>query len=148
MQFERMTKEDIQNLSGFLLAPGPCSFVIKKAEEVLGKTSGKPQMQIDMDVTDINGKTTSVRDFIFYSEAAKWKLVSFCKGIGIEDKLMEGSIETRDVINRKGQLIIQHEEYNGEKKNRVNRYLPYLDKAMEQAKKAEEAPFHDDDLPF
>lgn len=140
-----MTREDIQNLSGFLLAQGPCSFVIKKAEECFSK-SGNPQMKIEMDVTDIDGKVASVYDYIFYSDAAKWKLVSFCKAIDIEDKLLEGSIETYDVLNKRGQLVIVHEEYNGEKKNRVKSYLPFLEKAMEQIKKSTDLV--DDDLPF
>lgn len=145
MQFNRMTREDIQNLSGFLLTQGTCSFVIKKAEECFSK-SGNPQMKIEMDVTDVDGKVASVFDYIFYSDAAKWKLVSFCKAIDIEDKLLEGSIETYDVLNKRGQLVIVHEEYNGEKKNRVKNYLPYLDKAMEQVKKSTDLV--DDDLPF
>ena len=147
MQFQRMTKEDILNLSGFQLQPGTCSFVIKKAEEVVSKSSGNLQMQIEMDVTDVNGKVGAVTDFIFYSEKAQWKMVSFCKAINGEDFLLEGSLEAKDLINKRGQLIIHHEEYKGEKRNKVQRYLPYLDQAMEQAKQSE-APFPDEDLPF
>lgn len=151
MQFERMTKEDIKRLSdsGFLLKPGTCSFVISKAEECKSK-SGNPQMKIEIDCTDVEGKVSTVFDYIFYSEAAKWKIVSFCKAINLEDKLMEGAIEPRDLVNRKGQVVIVHEEYNGDKKNKVQRYLPFMDKAMEEANKAEAVAkeFFNDEIPF
>ncbi len=145
MQFERMTKEDIMNLSGFLLVQGACSFVIKKAEECFSK-AGKQQMKIEMDVTDVDGKVASVYDYIFYSPAARWKIVSFCKAIDMESKLEEGSIEPYDLLNKRGQLVIMHEEYNGEKKNRVKNYLPHLEKALEQATKTD--GFENSDLPF
>jgi hypothetical protein len=150
MQFERMTQDDIKRLSdaGFLLKPGTCSFVIKKAEECKSK-SGNPQMKLEIDATDIEGKTASVFDYIFYSEAAKWKIVSFCKAIGLEDRLLEGSIEPRDLINRKGQFVIAHEEYNGEKKNRVLRYLPLMEKALQQsAEQIAKEFFPDEEIPF
>jgi len=145
MQFQRMTKEDIQNLSGFLLEQGTCSFVIKKAKETQSK-SGNPQIEVELEVTDINNKIASVIDYIFYSDAAKWKLVSFCKALDMEDKLLEGMLEVRDIINKKGQVIIKHEEYNGEKKNKVFRYLPYLDLAMKQIQNSKD--LLDDEIPF
>ncbi len=149
MQFNRMTKEDIQNLSGFLLEQGTCSFVIKKAKEVRSK-SGNPMIEIEMDVTDINNKVAAVFDYIFYSDAAKWKLVTFCKAVDMEEKLLEGMLEPRDLINKKGQLIVKHEEYNGDKKNKVNRYLPHLDLAMQQVEKEKIVKdfFPDEQIPF
>ena len=152
MQFERMTQEDIKRLSdaGFLLKPGTCSFVIKKAEECKSK-SGNPQMKVDLEATDVEGKIATIFDYIFYSEAAKWKIVSFCKAINLEDKLTEGSIEPRDLVNRKGQVVIVHEEYNGDKKNKVQRYLPYMDQAMlleATANKAAKEFFPDEEIPF
>ena len=147
MQFQRMTKEDIENLSGVQLKPGTCSFVIKKAEEVISKSSGNLQMQVEMEVTDSDGKMGPVTDFIFYSEKAQWKMVSFCKAINGEEFLLEGNLEAKDLINKRGQLVIIHEEYKGEKRNKVQRYLPFLDKVMEQVAKSEE-PFFDDTLPF
>lgn len=150
MQFNRMTKEDINNLAGFLLEQGTCSFVIKNAEEVFAKSSGDLQMKVELEVTDINDKTAKITDYIFYSQKALWKIVSFCKSIDLEDKLLEGSLEPRDVINKKGQLIVKHEEYQGEKKNKILRYLPYLDMATQQASTSEKPFVTDDenDLPF
>lgn len=149
MQFERMTKEDIERLSeaGFLLKPGTCSFVIRKAEECRSK-SGNPQMKLEIDGTDTEGKTASLFDYIFYSEAAKWKIVSFCKAIGLEEKLEEGNLEPRDLIGKKGQFIVSHEEFNGQKKNRVLRYLPLMEMALKQSAEQVAKEFFNDEIPF
>jgi hypothetical protein len=124
MQFSAFSDDDIQELTmgQFLLKEGWGEFKIKTAKEVRSK-AGNPQMEIEMEVVDENGKKGVIYDYVFYSEAAKWKIVAFCNAIGTLEKLKTGMLLPSDIIGKTGNLMIIHEEWKGEKKNKVQRYL-------------------------
>jgi hypothetical protein len=152
MQFPDLTKDDIAEGQGgsVLLAEGEAQFRVEEAEET-HSSSGNPMMKLVLKVRDTSGKTAIVYDFLVYTENSKFKIVNFCLGAKLLDALDKKSLRPADAIGAKGNLIIKHEVYQGEKRNKVAKYIVDKDvaeksKTIDFSGKAAD-PF-DDEVPF
>lgn len=154
MKFNPMTIDEIKQLTNpnFLLREGIGRFEVTAAEEVTSKKSGNPMIKLELSVEDQDGKIGKIFDYIFYSDKAKWKLVSFCVAASMEARLEAGTLTALHCNLKTGYLLIVHEKDDkGEKRNKVKRYLMPEDAQRiikEYNVPAQNKDFPDDDLPF
>lgn len=128
MRFAPISENEIMEFTSgnFLLTPGDCRFIINNAELVKSK-SGNEMIKLELNVCDRNDRKSIVFDYLLNTESAKWKLIMFAKCVKVEHQLLQGILKPDALIGKKASLVIKHEEYNGEKQNRVARYIVPVD---------------------
>lgn len=89
----------------------------------MSKNTGRNQIKFLVLCTDEDGKKAKVFDYMFFHEAAFFKLVGFCKAAGLEQALKEKKLEDFQCLGKKGKCIGFHEEYKGEMSNKIKKYI-------------------------
>lgn len=110
MQFKAMSDRDIESAKqpSFLLKKGLCDFKVINATEKVSSNQN-PMMEIEIEGFDGINKVT-FRDYLVYSDKAMWKLVTFCKAVGLSDNLKKGELRVSDVKGRTGVFENDHDE--------------------------------------
>lgn len=151
MNFKKFTQDEIEEFTKpGLLDEGIGTFLVVDSQDVISKKSGNPMIKLELEVKDKHGKHGKIFDYIFYSEAAAWKIISFCKAASLDDALEVGHLAPARCLNKRGRCLIKHEtDDKGEKRNKIGRYLLPTDSfPLESTEKKESIDFTNDDVPF
>lgn len=149
MLFPPMKKDEIEKElepKFYLFPNGLYNFIVSNVIEETSK-SRNPQLKLTLSISD-GVHVGKVWDYIFYSESAKWKLITFAKAIGVEEALEAGALEPYMIKDKSGVCRLIQEEYEGKIKNKVKAYIhDEAEKAHLALVKAEELQ-PDLDIPF
>lgn len=108
--------------SGFEPIPeGKYDATVFEVEQKVGNNSGKPYLnwQLKIQGGEFDGRR------VFYmtslSPNALWKLKANLNALGYSKEELEGDfdLDTTDVVGKSCTVVITHEEYNGEVRDRV-----------------------------
>ena len=104
----------------FLLPEGKYSFEVAKAEKGKSK-AGNDMITITLHVYDGKG---GARVFVYdwLTSAFKKKVVDFCRCVGLSDLVDGGELTAMRCVQRTGEVHLIQEEYDGKKRNKVDRY--------------------------
>ena len=104
----------------FLLPEGKYSFEVAKAEKGKSK-AGNDMITITLHVYDGKG---GARVFVYdwLTSAFKKKVVDFCRCVGLSDLVEGGELTAVRCLQRTGEVHLIQEEYEGKKRNKVDRY--------------------------
>jgi hypothetical protein len=117
-----ITKDWANEDSGetFLLDEGCYSFLVAKAEQKTSK-AGNDMIAITLHVYDGKGGA-KVFVYDWLTSAFKKKVVDFCRCVGLSDLVEGGELTAVRCLQRTGEVHLIHEEYDGKKRNKVDRY--------------------------
>ena len=104
----------------FLLPEGKFSFEVAKAEQKTSK-SGNDMIAITLHVYDGKGGA-KVFVYDWLTSAFKKKVVDFCRCVGLSDLVEGGELTATRCLQRTGEVHLIQEEYEGKKRNKVDRY--------------------------
>lgn len=112
--------------SGFEPIPeGKHDAVVFEIEQKIGQNSGKPYLNWQLKIQ--GGECDGRRAFFMTSLApnALWKLKEVLHNLGYSKEELEGNFEldTMDLVGRDCTIVITHEEYQGEMRDRVSNIL-------------------------
>ena len=116
---------------------GRVMIVVASAVERLSK-AGNEMLEVKMTMYDAYGNKNPVNDYLLKTDNTRWKTIAFMKSIGMYDKLSEGKVDIKDIIDAKGLAINEYEkakkvDSDGNEKDveycRISKYLPF-DKEM------------------
>ena len=117
-----ITKDWANEDSGgtFLLPEGCYSFEVAKA---LDKKSaaGNEMIELTLHVYDGNGGA-KVFVYDYLTSGFKKRVVDFCRCVGLSDLADGGELKAVRCLQRTGEVHLIQEEYEGKKRNKVDRY--------------------------
>ena len=126
---------------------GEYNFMVVDVDKTFAKTSGNPMLKVRLDLQGADG---CVFDNLVISEKAMFKLISFFESVGVKEKGKDMKLSIGDAaleaMNREGRCKIKHEEYNGEVRAKVDKYIVLAPKKEPEPFTAEEEAALD--LPF
>jgi uncharacterized protein DUF669 len=125
-----------------LLPDGDYDFYVEDAKAKTAN-SGRDMIEIKLSITDGKGNKT-----FLYDRLMSWNLAAFLASIGEEVVYGEVDIEPYDLVHRTGRVRLGHEEYEGEERNKIVKYLPALAKPSSAAILTHRDPERDDEIPF
>lgn len=103
---------------------GEYNFMVVDVDKTFAKTSGNPMLKVRLDLQGADG---CVFDNLVISEKAMFKLISFFESVGVKEKGKDMKLSIGDAaleaMNREGRCKIKHEEYNGEVRAKVDKYI-------------------------
>ena len=102
------------------------------AEETTSQ-NGNPMIVADVEILRGDQKSRSLRDYLVFTEGAKWKLAQVLVAIGREIPEQEFELSPSDLIGKTCGVVTIEEEYNGKPKAKIDRYFP-LDEEVEAPK--------------
>lgn len=156
-QYPIMTEEDALSERFQLLKSGDYDAVVSASTDKQSH-SGNPMMDITLSVFDSNGKSHDIRDFLVFTPACMWKVITFAKSAGIKKEYDDGKLCSQIAINKLVKVKVAIEEgkeipadkLNGKPmgtkyfdKNRITDYL-----FSEDTKFSGKEDFQDDETPF
>ena len=113
---------------GSLFAEGEYEFIVVDAEERLSG-NGNLMIEVELEVSDDNGNTRMVKDYLSAKRQKKLKSAAVACGIG--DKFETGSLTDADFVDRRGRLRLTIEsDNNGEYPTRTSWMAPAFCQAM------------------
>ena len=117
-----ITKDWANEDSGgtFLLPDGCYGFEVSKAEDKTSK-AGNEMIELTLHVYDGKGGA-KVFVYDWLTSAFKTKVVDFCLCVGLTDLAGGGELKAVRCLQRTGQVHLIQEEYEGKKRNKVDRY--------------------------
>lgn len=117
-----ITKDWADDDSGgtFLLPEGKYSFEVAKAEDKKSK-AGNDMIELTLHVYDGKGGA-KVFVYDWLTSAFKKKVVDFCRCVGLSDLVEGGELTAVRCVQRTGEVHLIQEEYDGKKRNKVDRY--------------------------
>tara|TARA_R110002051_G_scaffold140467_1_gene213492 strand:+ start:211 stop:618 length:408 start_codon:yes stop_codon:yes gene_type:complete len=117
-----ITKDWADDDSGgtFLLPEAKYSFEVSKAEQKTSK-AGNDMIEITLHVYDGKGGA-KVFVYDWLTSAFKKKVVDFCRCVGLTDLADGGELTAMRCVQRTGEVHLIQEEYDGKKRNKVDRY--------------------------
>ena len=87
--------------------PAEYEFEVKKIEEKVGQSSGKPYLSIELECLDDDFKGRRVFDNISLGENTLWRLKQFAEAAGVD---IEEEFDTDDFIGEVVNAVIDIEE--------------------------------------
>jgi hypothetical protein len=102
-----------------LLAAGDYDFRVEDAKERTSK-KGTPMIEVKLVISDGKGNRATIFDNLL-----SWNLPEFMAAIG--EKVVFGEeteVDPDDLLGRSGRLRINVENYEGNERNKVAKYLP------------------------
>lgn len=132
--------------AGDILPPGTHQVMVISAEE--GKSSaGNPQLEIEMQAVAGEHEGGTIRDWIHFTPKTAGKVKQVLEAFGMTS---DGSVsvEASDFVNKKAQILVREEPYNGEMKTKVKAYTPASGDAPAAASNGQQPKSDNDDLPF
>ena len=117
-----ITKDWADEDSGgtFLLDEGKYSFEVAKAEDTKSQ-AGNDMISITLHVYDGKGGA-KVFVYDYLTSAFKKRVVDFCRCVGLTDLADGGDLTAVRCVQRTGEVHLIQEEYEGKKRNKVDRY--------------------------
>jgi hypothetical protein len=124
MNFQPRTEKEIN--ASKLLPAGEYSFEILAAVETKSRSSGNPMIELKIRVSDGNGRSRMVSDFLVPANLDK--LRKCCLACGLIDRYEAGAVCAGDFKGKRGSLQLKIEKgTNGyQDKNAVARFLTKL----------------------
>jgi hypothetical protein len=110
------------------------------AKEFTPKEGSKIPACIEIDVklrVEGKDKDVTVFDRLYSADKTQWKMVAFCKCIGIWKEGMTIRDIIKNCVSQVGECDLGIHEYNGKKNNQVNAYI----EAKAEEKKVDDLPF-------
>ena len=98
-----------------LLQAGVCNFYVLNATEESGNYGPYIQLTIKAQDSSKEKLTSEITVFLSVDEKNGWKLQEFMQEIGEINQFNTGNINVQSLINKKGQVMIQHKEYLSKK---------------------------------
>lgn len=84
---------------------GPCDFTIVSCKSGVSQKSMKERFELMIKVTDAEGNSWNIFEYISTSEKTRWRLKQFCLSISAADFLKRGFINDEDLKNRSGKCF-------------------------------------------
>lgn len=128
MKLSGITAEDAKGAPPIVPA-GQYVAVFIDAEETTSQ-QGNPMIVADVEILRGEHKSRSIRDYLVFTDAAKWKLAQVLVAIGREIPEGEFELTPSDLIGKTCGIVTIEEEYNGKEKAKIDRYFP-LDEEVE-----------------
>ena len=100
------------------------------AEETVSQSSNNPMIVVEVEILRGDQKSRSIRDYLVFTEGAKWKLAQVLVAIGREIPEGEFELAPSDLIGKTCGIVTIEEEYNGKPQAKIDRYFP-LDEEVE-----------------
>jgi hypothetical protein len=109
------------------LPDGEYPFIVERFERGYHNGSAKmppcPKAELYLRVSAADGRTVTVRDTLFLCEMFVWKLSQFFIAIGLKQPGVDYKPDWNAIVGCAGHCVVYTEEYQGEKYNRVKRYV-------------------------
>ncbi len=104
-----------------LVDPGIYEIVVTDAVEGESR-KGTPYIELSMEVLDGASKGRGLKDWVYISELAMWRVKSVLKAF--EFQIPEGEFElaTASLIGQRARVEVKHELYNSKIKTRIEHY--------------------------
>jgi len=130
---------------GDILPPGTHEVIVIAASEGTS-SAGNPQLELEMQACAGENEGGTIRDWVHFTPktAGKVKQVLEAFGMAAEGAV---SIEAPAFVNKRAQILVRQELYNGEQRTKVKAYSPASEAAPAAASNGQAKP-DSDDLPF
>ena len=106
MQFQPRTEQQIKDSK--LFPKGTYDFEIIEAVEAKSKSSGKPMIELKLQVSGPAGAKKSVKDYLV--EKTDGKLRHAAEACGLLSKYETGSLSDADFLHKKGKVMLTIEK--------------------------------------
>lgn len=128
MKLSGITAEDAKGAPPIVPA-GQYAVAFINAEETTSQ-AGNPMIVAEVEILRGEYKSRSLRDYLVFTDAAKWKIAQVLVAIGREIPQEEFELTPADLIGRTCGVETVEEEYNGKPQAKIDRYYP-LDEPVE-----------------
>jgi len=152
-RFTPLSDEELEALEKPLEA-GPGTFEIISCDDVLSK-NGNPMYVLQLNVTDDNGSTRLVKDYIVKAGLGMRKLKHFCESIGFSEEYKKGILNLNLLPKKRGLCVIGYRDGTDKQGNpaKFAEIQDYIPSAQGQAKPVKERQAQsdydfDDSIPF
>lgn len=137
-------KDPRQIAADGLLPKGDYDFTVRKADPAISK-AGNEMLKLTLTIF-CGERTTTIFDYLVFSDGGMSKLFGFCQATGLEEKYHKGEISAHDCEGRSGKCYVKTDDKDAdfEPKNAIARYC----KPKSSPTTPEAAPLHDEDVPF
>jgi hypothetical protein len=106
MQFQPRTEQQIRDSK--LFPKGTYDFEIIKAEETTSKSSGRPMIELALQISGPAGARKTVKDYLV--EKTDGKLRHAAEACGLIAKYETGSLSDTDFLHKKGKVMLTIEK--------------------------------------
>jgi|SRR6185295_11243838 len=101
LEFPVLSDDEIERIN--LLEPGIYEFEVVKSEGEYSKSSGNPQIRLDLRILDANNREYLLIDYLVNTERMHYKIKHFCEATGVP---YSGKLSDKACENRKGKAEI------------------------------------------
>lgn len=158
-----MTEEDSLAQRYQMLTEGEYNGVISSAHHSISKSSGNNMIELTVDIFDLGGNVTQIKDYLPFTDKMMWKVIKCVKSAGIHAQYANKSLEPEHFLNKNVRVkvkfqpgdLVPLDRLNGKEvgtkypdKNVIADYLaqgPVTKKIQETVLKKDE---FDPDIPF
>ncbi len=112
--------KDVEDSDFEPLDPGVYDFRVSKIEQKIGKNSGKPYLNIELECLDDDYLGRRVFDICSLGESSLWRLKAFAESCGVD---IEDEFDTDDFVGEECNATIDietNDQYGN--RNRVTKY--------------------------
>src|SRR5690348_4381414 len=99
-----MSEEDAEKLRFQLLPDGE---YIARVYSCVAKQSKTGNFMLELEV-HVEGQ--SLKDWLVFSDAAMWKVISFCKSAGLEQAFVDKALTEQLLVGKEVKVLIKTEE--------------------------------------
>lgn len=128
MKLSGITAEDAKGAPPIVPA-GEYVVAFIDAEETTSQ-AGNPMIVANVEILRGEYKSRSLRDYLVFTDAAKWKLAQVLVAIGRDIPQEEFELVPSDLIGKTCGITTIEDEYNGKLQAKIDRYYP-LDEPVE-----------------
>ena len=109
-----------------LIAPGTYSVIVTDAQERTAST-GTEGIGLELEIAEGSDKGRAIWDNVWVTEKAMWRVKALFKALRYEYPEGEFELDPAELIGRRMFVGVDHEEYDGKVRVRVQEMLPNED---------------------
>lgn len=127
--------------------PGDYMVTINSLERRTSENSGNEYLNLTLEIAEGEHEGIKFFDMLVLTESSFWKVAQLCRAIGQTEPFnLDSDDEVEAVmLGRTCKAKLKVENYKGEKRNRVQRFMPLSDAAKAELRAK---PPKDDDIGF
>jgi len=145
-----MKVQDLSNVSTegpsiTLIPPGEYKVIVTDAQEGTSKLKGTPCIELEMEITEGDFKGRGLRDWVYVTEAAMWRVRQCLEAFGFQIPEGEFDFQPAELISKQAGVEVKHRVWNDKEQTEIAHYGPL---APSEVVDVPEPPTGDDGIPF